>query len=194
MEYVRSYDPRYVLSEVYNNQLIIAGDGRVCICELLYMTIWVAKLMYSAEGPFTCSNATIQNNDIGPCGSDAFQEVFSYISHLEIQLTKQWADGISLSCQSSLVQNNVIVDATDGGIVIFGAPFSVIRNNTIGVKTRTTLGGINCTSPKPQLVYQDVAEEIVVDVLPWAPPGNYSHTEVSGNRINGGFATGVSPL
>jgi parallel beta-helix repeat protein len=58
-------------------------------------------------------------------------------------LTTQWADGISLSCQSSLVQNNVIVDATDGGIVIFGAPFSVIRNNTIGVKTRTTLGGIN---------------------------------------------------
>jgi parallel beta-helix repeat protein len=42
-----------------------------------------------------------------------------------------------------LVQNNVIVDATDGGIVIFGAPFSTIRNNTIGVKTRTTLGGIN---------------------------------------------------
>jgi hypothetical protein len=32
----------------------------------------------------------------------------------------------------------------------------------------------------------------VVDVLPWAPPGNYSHTVVSGNTINGGFATGVS--
>lgn len=27
----------------------------------------------------------------------------------------QWSDGISLSCQSSLVQNNDIVDATDGG-------------------------------------------------------------------------------
>lgn len=33
------------------------------------------KLTYSAEGPFTCSNVTIQNNDIGPCGSDVFQEV-----------------------------------------------------------------------------------------------------------------------
>ena len=27
------------------------------------------------EGPFQCRNATIQNNDLGPCGSDRFQEV-----------------------------------------------------------------------------------------------------------------------
>jgi len=37
--------------------------------------IEVKKLTGSAEGPFTCSNVTIQNNDIGPCGSDVFQEV-----------------------------------------------------------------------------------------------------------------------
>lgn len=29
----------------------------------------------SAEGPFTCSNMTVQYNDIGPCGSDSFQQV-----------------------------------------------------------------------------------------------------------------------
>lgn len=33
----------------------------------------------------------------------------------------------------------------------------------------------------------------MVDVLPWAPPGNYSNIVVQGNHINGGFATGVSP-
>jgi hypothetical protein len=32
---------------------------------------------------------------------------------------------------------------------------------------------------------------IVVDVLPWQPEGNYSHTVVQGNRIIGGYATGV---
>lgn len=127
IEYVRSYDPR----------------GWSC--------------MHIAEGPYQCINTTIQNNDIGPCGSPVFQN---------------WADGISLSCQSSLVQNNVITDATDGGIVVFGAPFSTIRNNTIQVKTRTMLGGIN-----------------LVDVLPWQPEGNYSHTLIEGNFINGGFAT-----
>jgi hypothetical protein len=60
-----------------------------------------------------------------------------------------------LSCASSLVQHNTIVDATDGGelvpllpasetetepdlvtgIVVFGSPYSVIHNNTIHVQT-----------------------------------------------------------
>lgn len=33
------------------------------------------------------------------------------------------------------MQNNEITDATDGGIVVFGAPFSTVRNNTIKAKT-----------------------------------------------------------
>ncbi|WWC62702.1 uncharacterized protein I303_105299 [Kwoniella dejecticola CBS 10117] len=127
IEYVKSYDPR----------------GWSCL--------------HLAEGTFNCLNITVQNNDIGPCGRDYFQN---------------WADGISLSCADSLVQNNNIVDATDGGIVVFGAPSSVIRNNTINVKTRTMLGGIN-----------------MVDVLPWLPEGNFSNTLVESNNIYGGFAT-----
>jgi parallel beta-helix repeat protein len=55
----------------------------------------------------------------------------------------QWADGISLSCANSTVYNNTIVDATDGGIVIFGAPYSVVRENRIRAATRVMLGGIN---------------------------------------------------
>ncbi|WVQ96238.1 hypothetical protein IAU59_003342 [Kwoniella sp. CBS 9459] len=129
VEYVRSYDPR----------------GWSCL--------------HIAEGPFSCANATIQNNDIGPCGRDYFQN---------------WADGISLSCADSMVQNNIITDATDGGIVIFGAPYSTIRNNTIRVRTRTMLGGIN-----------------MVDVVPWLPEGNFSNTLVDSNIIHGGFATSL---
>ncbi|WWC70872.1 uncharacterized protein I206_104824 [Kwoniella pini CBS 10737] len=127
VEYVKSYDPR----------------GWSCL--------------HLAEGTFNCLNITVQNNDIGPCGRDYFQN---------------WADGISLSCADSLVQNNQIVDATDGGIVVFGAPSSIIRNNTISVKTRTMLGGIN-----------------MVDVLPWLPEGNFSNTLVEENNIFGGFST-----
>nr|ODN85402.1 hypothetical protein L203_05018 [Cryptococcus depauperatus CBS 7841] len=131
IEYVKSFDPR----------------GWSC--------------MHIAEGQLNCKNATIQNNDIGPCGTDFFQMA-------------SWADGISLSCSASLVQNNDITDATDGGIVLFGAPGSTVRNNTIRVKTRTMLGGIN-----------------MVDVLPWNPIGNYSGTVVEGNTIYGGFATNM---
>lgn len=67
IEYVHSYDPRS----------------------------W--SCLHLAEGPFTCINATVQHNDIGPCGSDAFQE---------------WADGISVSCQNSYIFNNTINNPT----------------------------------------------------------------------------------
>ncbi len=96
-----------------------------------------------------CSNALIENNEIGPAGySD-----------------ETWADGISLACTNSIVRNNLIVDATDGGIVIFGAPGSLIEGNTIRAETRTLLGGIN-----------------MVDFDPYE--GNYSGTVVKNNVID----------
>lgn len=99
----------------------------------------------------------------------------------------------------------MIVDATDGGIVIFGSPDSTIRNNHISVKTvsltllalgadepqRTMLGGINClSSGVSRCGFTDGA---VVDVLPWRPLGNYTDVFVENNTILGGFATSVSP-
>ncbi|THH28421.1 hypothetical protein EUX98_g5766 [Antrodiella citrinella] len=111
--------------------------------------------LHVAEGPFTCDNVTVQNNDIGPAGSDQFQ---------------QWADGISVSCQNSLVRNNTVNNPTDGGIVLFGSPGTVVENNTIFVETQTLLGGIN-----------------MVDYEPWG--GNYTNTIVRNNSIFGGFST-----
>lgn len=97
-----------------------------------------------------CQNANISNNTIGPAGTP----------------DGLWADGISLACGNSLVQNNVIRDATDGAIVIFGAPGSTIQNNTIIAETRQLLGGIN-----------------MVDYAPLN--GNYTGTRVTGNVIDG---------
>jgi hypothetical protein len=76
----------------------------------------------------TCQGGVITGNTIGPAGTPD---------------VNQWADGISLACGNSLVENNVITDATDGAIVVFGAPGSTIRGNTIVAATQTLLGGIN---------------------------------------------------
>lgn len=111
--------------------------------------------LHIAEGPFTCNNVTVRHNDIGPCGTDTFQ---------------QWADGISVSCQNSYIWNNTINNPTDGGIVLFGSPGTLVENNTIFVETHTLLGGIN-----------------MVDYLPWH--GNYTNTIVRNNLILGGFST-----
>ncbi|WOO77549.1 uncharacterized protein LOC62_01G001123 [Vanrija pseudolonga] len=115
--------------------------------------------LHVAEGDLRCTNTTVQYCDVGPCGQADFGA---------------WADGISLSCRDSAVQFNTVTDATDGGVVVFGAPGSVVRNNTIQAVTRPMLGGIN-----------------LVDVVPWVP-GNYTHTQVLDNAISGGFGDAAS--
>lgn len=96
-----------------------------------------------------CTKALVEDNEIGPAGNS----------------NETWADGISLACTNSTVRNNLIVDATDGGIVIFGATGSLIEGNTIRAETRTLLGGIN-----------------MVDYDPY--DGNYTGTIVRNNVID----------
>ncbi|TDL29398.1 hypothetical protein BD410DRAFT_779798 [Rickenella mellea] len=111
--------------------------------------------LHVAEGSLSCTNVTVQNNDIGPCGSD---------------MSKQWADGISFSCRNGVVRNNLLNNPTDGGIVLFGSPGTLVENNTIWVENRTMLGGIN-----------------MVDHEPFN--GDYTGVIVRDNLIMGGFAT-----
>ncbi|KAK5994330.1 hypothetical protein PT974_04803 [Cladobotryum mycophilum] len=75
----------------------------------------------SGQDSNPCRNATITNNDIGPCGQ----------SGTDGNGNGRWADGISLDCTNSLVQDNHIQGPTDGGVVIFGSPGSTINRNTI---------------------------------------------------------------
>lgn len=107
-------------------------------------------ILHLFEGPEgdRCSGAVVRANHFGPAG----------------QPDGSWADGISLACRNSLVTDNLIVDATDGGIVVFGAPGSRIRANTIRAESRRLLGGIN-----------------MVDYLPY--DGDYTGTTVEDNVI-----------
>jgi len=96
-----------------------------------------------------CQDGVITGNTIGPAGRPH----------------GDWADGISLACGHTLVEGNVIRDATDGAIVVFGAPGSTIRGNTIIAATQELLGGIN-----------------MVDFE--AVGGNYTGTTVTDNTID----------
>jgi parallel beta-helix repeat protein len=116
--------------------------------------------MHFIEGTVTnsvpqCQKATIQNNTIGPSGT----------ATPDAPGNSTWADGISLACGNSMVQGNTIQDATDGGIVVFGAPGSTIQNNTIIAKSQLLFGGIN-----------------MVDYAPMN--GNYTGTVVTHNTID----------
>lgn len=53
-----------------------------------------------------------------------------------------YADGISTSCPDSRVRNNLIIDATDEGIMVQGAPGTRVESNVIAAISREMLAGI----------------------------------------------------
>jgi parallel beta-helix repeat protein len=110
---------------------------------------WSTLQIIQGDVPSNCSNASITNNELGPAG----------------QPDGTWADGISLGCINSTVSGNTITDATDGGIVIFGAPGSTVSGNTVVADTRRMLSGI-----------------ALVDYAPFG--GDFNGTVVANNYIN----------
>ncbi len=99
------------------------------------------------NGP--CTGAVARNNEFGPAG----------------QAEYLYADGISLECPNSVVENNTIVDATDGGIVIFQSPGSLVANNTIRTENQVMFYGIS-----------------MIDYYPLE--GDFTGTRVTGNIID----------
>ena len=104
--------------------------------------------LHVVEGSGACSGAIVRNNHFGPAG----------------QPPGKWADGISFACRDGSIDGNVVEDATDGGIVVFGSPGSHISRNLVVARHRTLMGGIN-----------------MVDFGPY--DGSYRETVVSDNRI-----------
>ncbi len=96
-----------------------------------------------------CRGAAARNNEFGPAGRA------EYVI----------ADGISLECPNSVVENNTIIDATDGGIVIFQSPGSLIANNTIRAEDRIMFYGISMEDYHPL-------------------EGDFTGTRVTGNVID----------
>ncbi len=96
-----------------------------------------------------CRGAVARNNEVGPAGRAEFLV----------------ADGISLECHDAVVENNTIIDATDGGIVIFQSPGALIANNTIRAETRIMIYGISM---------EDY----------WPLEGDFTGTRVTGNIID----------
>jgi len=103
-----------------------------------------------------CTNATVTYNDVGPCG----------VAGVDSDDNGLWADGISLDCTNSLVSSNTITGSTDGGIVIFGSPGSVIDSNTItSSATEQGFGAINMVDGEYD--------------------GSYAGVQVTNNQITG---------
>jgi hypothetical protein len=80
-----------------------------------------------------CSGGVVRYNELGPAGRA------EYII----------ADGISVECPNSIIEYNTIVDATDGGVVIFQSPGTRVANNTIRAENRIMFYGISMEDYHP---------------------------------------------
>jgi parallel beta-helix repeat protein len=130
--------------------------------------------MHIAEGGLSCNNVTVEFNDVGPCGHS--------------KCSGCWADGMSVSCQNSIVRNNRVNGSTDGGLVLFGAPGTKAYNNII--QTWNVIGFVLLDAFF--LIFSPQESGFgginMVDYLPWS--GNFTDTVVYNNTIVGGISTG----
>ena len=86
-----------------------------------------------------------------------------------------WSDGFSCAAENTTIRNNLIIDPTDVGIVLYGAPGSRAEGNVIASVSRESLGGINMVDPLPPYLvkgstnrfdYQgDVVRDNFIDAL-----------------------------
>lgn len=61
----------------------------------------------------------------------------------EVDKPFPWGDGVSLAAAKSKVWNNLIIDTTDVGVVVFCAPGSKVFDNVVAAISRESLGAVN---------------------------------------------------
>jgi hypothetical protein len=58
-----------------------------------------------------------------------------------------WGDGISTASRKSTIRNNLIIDVTDEGIMVQGAPGTIVEGNVVAAVSREMLAGIALIDP-----------------------------------------------
>jgi hypothetical protein len=86
---------------------------------------WTSLVSQGTADGMPCPGTTIAGNLVTAYSSE----------HHMHDNTGRWTDGISVACERATVRNNAVIDATDVGIVLFGAPpatqASVIQDNLV---------------------------------------------------------------
>jgi hypothetical protein len=99
---------------------------------------------YTIEGShFTDSAGWTHLHLIEPCdASSVLNNVVETADRPHLD-DRHWSDGLSIACGHSVIAGNQINDVSSNGIVFFGGPGTIIRNNEITVATTSGWAGIN---------------------------------------------------
>jgi hypothetical protein len=108
--------------------LLLGGTGtQVSDCLLSDTSGWTSLQVYGSGEGRPCSNISIVHNLVTTYSSQHYSP--------DPANFHPWADGLSCACESALIQENEVVDATDVGIIIYRATpaiqKSIVRNNRV---------------------------------------------------------------
>lgn len=108
------------------NVLLLGGTGTtVSGCRISNTAGWSSLQAFGTFENWPCASSTVSGNLVTVYSSE----------HYPIGGQGYWADGLSIACENTTVENNQIIDPTDVAIVVFRASpavqRSVVRNNLI---------------------------------------------------------------
>jgi len=156
------------------------GDGQV-VRECVFMNArgWSTVRVHEGSGRFL-----IENNFIFGAGADCRGN-----GRAEGEQEIVWGDGISFAGRDSVIRNNLIIDPTDVGIVLFDAPGTVAESNVVASVSRESLGGINMVDAVD--FYAMDPEKVHFNLQGVKVRGNV--VDACGARIHIGFPMGCAP-
>lgn len=173
-----------ICTDCYALVLLVAAQGQTVRHTLLKNTrTWSSLQLHEGQGQ--CRNGLVENNVVLWAGCDARGNGCA-----PGEPPTKWGDGISIPCRDTVIRNNLVLDATDVGIVLFGAPGSSAENNLVASVSRETFGGVALVDAMDlyALSGSRANRDVVTDYRGDQVRGN--HLRALGGRVHIGVAVG----
>jgi len=114
------------------------GDGQI-VRECVFVNPRSWSTLKVHEG---AADVLIENNIVLGAGSDCRGN-----GRDAAEGRVKWGDGITFAARDSMIRNNLIIDPTDVGMVLFGSPGTTAEKNVVAAVSRESLGGVNLVDP-----------------------------------------------
>ena len=154
------------------------GDNAV-VRENVFMNTRTWATLKVHEG---AKNCVIENNLVLGAGVDARGN-----GREQNEVPFNWGDAISVAAEQTVIRNNLILDPTDVGVVLYGAPGSLVEDNVVASISRESLGGINLVDPIGLYILNEEETEFDYrgDII------RNNHVDAYGARIHIGYPIGA---
>lgn len=157
------------------NVRLLGGDGtRIENSVITNSAGWSSVQVFGTSEGFPCSDVEVLGNLVTAYSSG---HVRGKLKH------NPWTDGLSISCESTLVQMNSIVDATDVGIVLFrshpATQKSLVRFNRVLAAGNSAYGAITIDGLQGRGTKPDFRGAMIEGNTFWTSPDTHFDIGIS---------------